>query len=154
MSITGPGGAACRPPADGTSTQITAANLSGGNGDARDGKGLSNRRRAAGMSAGDEPTLMPTNPSMTAEPINNAAWLAAGVIPVITAIVFGIAAVSALEITLLLALCGLAGAELGAFMRRHPQGPVGGMRDLAAEARQRGALTWGAVQRRWKSHSR
>ncbi|WP_103959575.1 hypothetical protein [Nonomuraea solani] len=71
----------------------------------------------------------------------------------ITAIVFGIAAVSALEITLLLALLGLAGAELCSLLRRHPYGAAV-MRDLAAQARQRWLLAQGAVGRRWWSHSR
>ncbi|MEV1002432.1 hypothetical protein [Nonomuraea sp. NPDC050202] len=72
----------------------------------------------------------------------------------ITAIVLGIAAVSALEITLLLALLCLAGAELRSFLRSHPHGAVAGMRDLTTEARQRWLLAWDAVERRWWSHSR
>ncbi|GAA2212185.1 hypothetical protein GCM10009850_076470 [Nonomuraea monospora] len=72
----------------------------------------------------------------------------------ITAIFFAIAAVSALEITLFLALLGFGGAELRAFLRHHPDGSAGGLRDLAAEARQRGLVARDAVRRRWESHGR
>ncbi|UBU08865.1 hypothetical protein [Nonomuraea gerenzanensis] len=72
----------------------------------------------------------------------------------ITAIFFAIAAVSALEITLVLALLGWGGAQLGAFLRHHPHGSAGGLRDLAAEARQCGLLARDAVRRRWESHGR
>lgn len=53
----------------------------------------------------------------------------------ITAIVFGIAAVTALEITLTLLLAGMAAAELVAFLRHHPHGVVGGLRQIATGAR-------------------
>ncbi|WP_043634557.1 hypothetical protein [Nonomuraea candida] len=72
----------------------------------------------------------------------------------ITAILFGIAAVSALEIVLFLALLALVGAELGSFLRRHPHGAAGALADLAARARGHLLLARNAVGRRWGSHSR
>jgi hypothetical protein len=49
-----------------------------------------------------------------------------------TAIVFGIAAVAAVEVALAVLLFGVAAADLGCFLRRHPHGVGGGARDLAA----------------------
>ncbi|MGR6917916.1 hypothetical protein ACU635_27055 [[Actinomadura] parvosata] len=53
----------------------------------------------------------------------------------ITFIIFALAAVCAAEALLGLALLGLAIAELTAFLRRHPDGAAGGLRELAAGAR-------------------
>ncbi|PZG17358.1 hypothetical protein [Nonomuraea aridisoli] len=53
----------------------------------------------------------------------------------ITVVIFGLLAVCALETVLGLALAGLAVAELVSFLRRHPQGPAGGVRQLATSAR-------------------
>ncbi|MFB4274562.1 hypothetical protein ACBJ59_04645 [Nonomuraea sp. MTCD27] len=54
----------------------------------------------------------------------------------ITVIVFGIAIVAALEVTLTLVLFGMAATELGSFLRHHPHGVGGGLRQLAASARE------------------
>jgi hypothetical protein len=54
---------------------------------------------------------------------------------VITFIIFGIAAVTVLEIALCLVLLGLAAAEFASFLRHHPRGAGGGLRQLAAGAR-------------------
>lgn len=72
----------------------------------------------------------------------------------ITVIVFGIAAVAALEIMLFLALLGWVGVELGLFLRRHPSGAAGGMRDLAEKAREWWLAACSGVERRWRPDSR
>ncbi|MGI5290996.1 hypothetical protein ACQEVF_47855 [Nonomuraea polychroma] len=52
-----------------------------------------------------------------------------------TVIVFAMAALCALELVLGLVLLGWAIVELGAFLRRHPDGAAGGLRRLATGAR-------------------
>jgi hypothetical protein len=53
----------------------------------------------------------------------------------ITFIVFALAAVCALEVMLGLVLLGWAAVEFGFFLRRHPDGATGGLRELATGAR-------------------
>ena len=67
----------------------------------------------------------------------------------ITAIVFGIAAVTALEITLTLVLLGMAATELGSFLRHHPHGVGGGLRQMAAGARGACLAAKNTVAHRW-----
>ncbi|TDD40381.1 hypothetical protein E1286_34310 [Nonomuraea terrae] len=61
----------------------------------------------------------------------------------ITVVIFGLLAICALEIVLGLVLAGLAVAELATYLRRHPQGPAGGVRQLATSAR----AIWPAARR-------
>ncbi|MEV4179612.1 hypothetical protein [Nonomuraea sp. NPDC049709] len=69
----------------------------------------------------------------------------------ITVIVFGIAAVTALEITLMVALLAMATTELAAILRQH--GVRGGLRQTAAAAREiclaAKIATYSAVADRW-----
>ncbi|MFC6372926.1 hypothetical protein, partial [Nonomuraea thailandensis] len=53
----------------------------------------------------------------------------------ITIIVFALAAVCAVEAVLGLVLLGWAVVELATFLRRHPEGLAGGLRDLVTGAR-------------------
>ncbi|WP_188195973.1 hypothetical protein [Nonomuraea sp. SYSU D8015] len=53
----------------------------------------------------------------------------------ITYIVFALAAVCAVEAVLGLVLLGWGVIEFGAFLRRHPDGAAGGLRELATGAR-------------------
>lgn len=53
----------------------------------------------------------------------------------ITVIVFALAALCAMEVVLGLVLLGWAAVELGVFLRRHPDGAAGGLRELATGAR-------------------
>ncbi|MFI7611562.1 hypothetical protein ACIBP6_10125 [Nonomuraea terrae] len=61
----------------------------------------------------------------------------------ITVVIFGLLAICALEIVLGLVLAGFAVAELVTYLRRHPQGPAGGVRRLATSAR----AIWPAARR-------
>jgi hypothetical protein len=54
---------------------------------------------------------------------------------VITLIFFALAAVCAVEVILGLVLLGWAAVELDTFLRRHPDGAAGGLRELATNAR-------------------
>ncbi|MEV0152075.1 MULTISPECIES: hypothetical protein [unclassified Nonomuraea] len=54
----------------------------------------------------------------------------------ITVIVFAMATAAAVEVVLGLVLLGWAAVELGTFVRRHPDGATGGLRELAVGARQ------------------
>jgi hypothetical protein len=81
------------------------------------------------LGARDESRLGPV------KPIDNAWSTAHGAVAVITSIVFALAAVCVMEAVLALVLLGWAVAELGAFLRRHPDGAAGGLRRLATGAR-------------------